>query len=162
VLLCQEIPSPPVEVDTSIPEPSAEVQTLRERVAEHLENPSCAACHQLTDPIGLGLENFDGIGRFRRTEYDAIIDPSGDLDGALFDDAVGLGVALREHPAFVSCVVKMVSRYAIGRAESYGEREWLGLLESRFADHNFQLKPLLLELIMSPLFQRLGPLKEGD
>ena len=52
------------DVDTSIPEPSAEVQTLRDRVAKHLESPSCAGCHKLTDPIGLDSKTLmvsDGI-----------------------------------------------------------------------------------------------------
>jgi len=162
ILLCQEIPSPPVDVDTSIPEPSAEVQTLRERVASHLESPSCAGCHQLTDPIGLGLENFDGIGRYRETEYNAQIDPSGTLDGVDFADAVELGQAIREHEYFVPCVVKVLSRYAVGRMESREEGEWIDILVNRFQEHEYKLKPLILELIMSPIFRNVGALKEAQ
>lgn len=81
VLLCQDIPIPPVSVDTSIPEPSPEQQTLRERVAQHLTDPTCAGCHKLTDPIGLGLENFDAIGSWRTLDHGAEIDPRGELDG---------------------------------------------------------------------------------
>jgi hypothetical protein len=160
IFLCQTIPSPPVEVDTSIPEPSAEAKTLRERVAEHLENPSCAACHQLTDPIGLGLENFDGIGRYRETEYDTVIDPAGDLDGVDFTNAVELGGAIKGHPDFVPCVVKMLSRYATGRMENRAEAKWLDILNARFQSHAYRLRPLILELVMSPLFRRVGSLKE--
>jgi hypothetical protein len=162
IFLCQTIPSPPVDVDTSIPEPSGDVQTLRDRVAEHLENPSCAGCHSLTDPIGLGLENFDGVGRFRTTEYGTEIDPSGDLDGIAFDDAVELAHGIRDHRDFVPCVVKMVSRYATGRLESRSESPWLAVLNDRFRVHGYQLKPLLLELIMSPLFRGVGSLKEAE
>ncbi|MEE2756161.1 MAG: DUF1592 domain-containing protein [Myxococcota bacterium] len=159
ILLCQNIPPAPVDVDTSIPEPSAADRTLRERVAKHLESPSCAGCHRLTDPIGLGLENFDGIGRHRTTEYDTVIDPSGELDGTYFSDAVELGTAIKEHPAFVPCVVKVVSRYAVGRMEDAVEREWIDTLTDRFAYHNYQLRPLMLELIVSPLFRRVGLLR---
>ena len=162
ILLCQSIPAAPVDVDTSIPEPSPEAQTLRERVASHLEAPSCAGCHQLTDPIGLGLENFDGIGRFRTTEYDTRIDPSGDLDGVPFSDAIELGGALATHPDFLPCVVKVLSRYAIGRLESGIEKRWIELLTHRFAVHGHQLKPLLLELITSPMFRTVGGLKEAE
>ena len=151
-----------MDVDTSIPEPSAEARTLRERVAEHLENPSCAGCHQLTDPIGLGLENFDGIGRYRESEYETQIDPSGQLDGVDFETAVGLSTAIKNHPDFVPCVVKMLSRYAIGRLENRGEAKWLAVLNDRFERHGHRLKPLILELVMSPLFRRVGSLKRHN
>jgi hypothetical protein len=159
ILLCQSIPLPPVDVDTSIPEPSADAKTLRERVASHLENPACAGCHLLTDPIGLGLENFDGIGRFREMEFDARIDPSGDLDGVEFVDAVQLGQAIRDHVSFVPCVVKMLSRYATGRMESFPEEAWLEVLYERFRIHDYGLRTLILELIMSPLFRSVGVLE---
>ena len=162
ILLCQNIPPAPVDVDTSIPEPSADNRTLRERVAKHLESPSCAGCHRLTDPIGLGLENFDGIGRYRTTEYDTVIDPSGELDGTYFADSVELGTAIKEHPAFVPCVVKVISRYAVGRIEDAVETEWIDALTARFAYHNYQLRPLILELIVSPLFRRVGSLRDAQ
>ncbi|MEE2789544.1 MAG: DUF1592 domain-containing protein [Myxococcota bacterium] len=162
ILLCQAIPAPPVDVDTSIPEPSAEVQTLRDRVQEHLENPSCAGCHQLTDPIGLGLENFDGIGRYRETEYGTTIDPAGKLDGQAFENAVELGERIRNHHDFAPCIVKVLSRYAIGRTEGGDESDWLDVLTERFQHHGYQLKPLILELVMSPLFRSNGALKEAQ
>ena len=65
ILLCQSIPAPPVDVDTSIPEPSGDALTLRDRVAEHLRIPLALHVTLMTDPIGLGLENFDGLGRWR-------------------------------------------------------------------------------------------------
>ena len=151
-----------MDVDTSIPEPSGDVQTLRDRVAEHLENPSCAGCHSLTDPIGLGLENFDGLGRFRTEEYGTTIDASGHLDGTEFTDAVELGHAIRDHRDFVPCVTKTIGRYATGRLESADESKWIAVLSERFRIHGYQLQPLILELIMSPLFTQTGSLKEAE
>ncbi len=132
VLLCQEIPPPPVNVDTSIPEPSGTTLTLRDRVIEHLENPTCAGCHLLTDPIGLGLENFDAIGRWRTLDHDALIDPSGQLDGVDFADAVELGRRVREHEQFAPCVVRTLLRYASGRIEAPQERLVVNALTERF------------------------------
>ena len=109
VLLCQEIPPPPVDVDTSIPEPTGETPTLRDRVAEHLENPTCAGCHLLLDPMGLALENFDGVGRWRDTDNGAVIDTSGDLDGTDFTDAVELGEVIRNHRDFAPCLVRTMT-----------------------------------------------------
>jgi hypothetical protein len=156
VLLCQDIPAPPVSVDTSIPEPSGNRLTLRDRVAEHLENPSCAGCHILTDPIGLGLETFDGLGRWRDFDNGARIDASGDLDGTDFRDAKELVTAIREHPAFAPCVVRTLARYAIGRTESRDEKAWLKTLSERFSVHDHRLIPTIRELIASPLFRQAG------
>jgi hypothetical protein len=160
ILLCQSIPAPPVDVDTSIPEPSGNALTLRDRVAEHLENPSCAACHIMTDPIGLGLENFDSIGRWRDTDNGAMIDASGDLDGILFEDPIGLGTAVGEHPSLAKCLVQRMSRYAMGRFEGNEERAILRSLQERFELHGYRVKPLIMEVIMSPLFGSAGSLIE--
>ncbi len=67
-LLCQPIPPPPVGLNTAIPEPDAVSRTLRQRVKVHLTDAYCNGCHSQMDPIGLGLESFDGIGRFRTKE----------------------------------------------------------------------------------------------
>lgn len=155
-LLCQVTEPPPVNVDTSIPEPSGTTLTLRDRVKEHLEVDSCSGCHLAFDPLGLGLENYDAIGRYRTLDHGALIDPAGDLDGVPFSDAAGLGRAIREHPGFAPCVVKTFARYALGRLEVPGETAALNTLNARFAAHGYRVRPLLLELVMSPLFRRAG------
>ena len=160
ILLCQLIPAPPVNVDTSIPEPSGTTNTMRERVAEHLTDPSCAGCHRLTDPIGLGLENFDGIGRWRDYDNGEIIDPSGDLDGAEFVTPYELGDAIRNHRQFVPCVVRTLNRYATGRMETSEERAWLETLVERFEGHKYSFRALALEIVMSPFFVKAGT--EGE
>ena len=134
ILLCQLIPAPPVNVDTSIPEPSGTTNTMRERVAEHLTDPSCAGCHRLTDPIGLGLENFDGIGRWRDYDNGEIIDPSGDLDGAEFVTPYELGDAI-EITVSSSHVWFERSIAMTGRMETSEERAWLETLVERFEGH---------------------------
>lgn len=156
VLLCQAIPPAPVDVDTSIPEPSGNTLTLRDRVKEHLENPACASCHELTDPIGLGLENYDSIGRWRETDEGAAIDPGGEIDGAAFSDAMELGWVIREHERFAPCVVRTVARVAMGRAESGNEGVYLQDLSDGFADGGYRVKPLLLAVVTSPLFRDAG------
>jgi len=155
-LLCQPIPAPPVDVDTSIPEPSGTTPTLRDRVAEHLENPSCAACHELMDPIGLALENYDGIGRWRDRDNGAPIDASGTLDGASFEGPLDLGRTIRDHEDFGPCAVRTLTRYATGQVEPGNAKPALAFLSSRFSDvHGHRMRPLMLELVMSPLFRRV-------
>jgi hypothetical protein len=145
-----------VNVDTSIPEPSGTAPTLRDRVAEHLENESCAGCHALMDPIGLGLENYDGIGRWRIYDNGVEIDASGDLDGEFFDRPEDLAWSVRNHPDFPACLVQMMTRYATGRVEIREELAHLDLMAERFADLHYQVQPMLLELVRSPMFLSAG------
>ncbi len=112
-LLCQDIPPPPAGVDTTLPElPEGELVTTRELVALHQESETCAACHRLMDPIGLGLEEFDAIGAHRTTENMLDIDPSGELEGVRFDDAVGLGATVAAHPRLLPCLVANLYAFA--------------------------------------------------
>ncbi len=156
VLLCQPMSPPPADVDTSIPEPDADSPTLRERIATHLEDPSCAGCHQLTDYIGLGLEQFDGLGLYRTTENGADIDPSGDLDGQAFADAWGLGAALRDHSAFAPCLVETLWRYGAGHMLLGGEREALNWLVDGFELSDFSFETLLRTYATSEAFRTVG------
>ena len=73
---------------------------MRERMAQHRINPACSGCHQLMDPIGLSMEHFDAVGRWRnRSEGDTAIDASGALpSGAAFDGVAGLKRALLNRP----------------------------------------------------------------
>jgi hypothetical protein len=164
-VLCHPIPSPPADVDTSIPEPSGEAPTLRDRVAEHTSDPVCATCHLMMDPIGLSLENFDGLGEWRDDDNGAAIDASGDIDGTPFDDAWGLGKVLSEHPDVPPCAVQNLWRYAHGRPEALGEADLLDHLTVGFADAGHRVYDLLLLVAVSEGFRTLAPpvttLEEG-
>ena len=164
VLLCGVLLPPPVDVDTSFPEPTADAPTLRDRVKEHLTNPVCNSCHIETDPIGLGLENFDAIGRFREKDNGAEIDASGDVDGIVFEDAKSLGQAIAAHPKLRSCFVKNVYRYATGHMEEKGEAALLEYLTKRFVARNNEVLALFKDVVMSPGFRYASPpiLEEGE
>jgi hypothetical protein len=153
VLLCATIPPPPADVDTSLPEPSPELPTLRDRMKNHMENPSCNSCHFFLDPIGLGLERFDGIGKYRLTEQKVAINPSGNLDRVPFDDARGLGEAIAQHRDFHRCLTRHLYRYAVGRLETDGEEDLLEWLSLALANDGFRVKPLLKHVVMSEGFR---------
>ncbi|HHO51232.1 MAG TPA: DUF1592 domain-containing protein [Deltaproteobacteria bacterium] len=155
-LLCHEIPPPPADVDTSIPEASSDAQTMRDRVAIHLEDPACAGCHQITDPIGLGLEQFDGIGRFRTEEGTAPIDPGGDLDGVPFSDALGLGFVLRGHPDLPACLAQTWLAWAVGHPLTPSEGQLAGWHADGMALQGHQLLWLLEDLATSDAFRIAG------
>ncbi|MDX2052958.1 MAG: DUF1592 domain-containing protein [Polyangiaceae bacterium] len=115
-MLCAEPPPPP---NGTIPEvPGAAAATSeRERLAIHRANPVCAGCHTLIDPIGLGLENFDTIGRFR-TQVDGVnIDAAGMLPGGrTFNGPAELSAVLSSDPLFHGCLSDQLSTFALGRA----------------------------------------------
>ena len=156
VLLCQYIPPPPSDVDTSIPEPSADAVTLRERVAVHLEDPFCASCHEVTDPIGLGFEQFDGLGHYRTLEFGAPIDPSGALDGHAFKDAWGLTGRIASHERLGPCLVRTLLGYASGHSVTDGEEESVDYLAEGFTYMDQNIQFLLMDLVMSDAFRLAG------
>ncbi len=91
----------------------------RDQLIQGVSDPVCAACHALTDPLGFGLEHFDGIGRFRTTDNGFAIDASGSLSNsngsapAVFVGAQGLGQALTNDSATLNCAGKQVLTHAL-------------------------------------------------
>ncbi|MEQ1503206.1 MAG: DUF1592 domain-containing protein [Myxococcota bacterium] len=156
VLLCREIPPPPANVDTSIPEPSPDAPTMRDRVAAHLEDPMCASCHQVTDPVGLAFEQFDGIGGYRTTENGVTIDPTGALDGVSFDDARGLAEVLHEVPDLPRCLSESALRFAQGHALSDDEQLLTDWTTAGLAENGHRWRSLLVDLVASESFAIAG------
>ncbi len=112
-------PPPPPDIPR-LEEAAAHVgddASLREQLKAHLTNPTCAVCHNRMDPIGLGLENYDAIGRWRDSYGQAPIDPSGELPGGVrFDGPEGLQkVLVGRESQFVETLVSKVLTYALGR-----------------------------------------------
>ena len=152
-IMCDQIPPPPAGVDTSLPEPSTDAPTLRERVGQHLTDEVCAGCHLLMDPIGLSLENFDALGQYRATENGAPIDPSGEVDGVPFANAVELGRVLADNPKVGRCLVRNLYRIANGRFETGGEGELIEYIDRAFAARGYRVLDAVEALVMSPGFR---------
>jgi hypothetical protein len=154
-LLCQDVPAAPADVDFGLfnEDDNPEYRTARDRLAVHASTTSCRNCHELTDPIGLGLEVFDGVGRHRTTENGAPIDASGELDGDDFADNVELGEAFRDSPLVGACLVENVYRYAVGREPADTERRLMRYLERRLEDADHRLDALLREVVLSEGFR---------
>lgn len=143
-LLCQRVPDPPPNVNFSLFEDQEHrFKTARARLSAHATNPVCAACHRLTDPIGLVLENFDGAGQFRETEEGELIDNSGSVGGSPVKGAAQLGEALRRDPAVPSCVVKRLYAFGMGRKLSENDDDVLARLREDFAKEGYRYRELL-------------------
>jgi hypothetical protein len=115
-LLCS--PPPPVPPDLMIDPLSAPAvgETVREKLEEHRTNPTCAGCHTLMDPIGLGLEHFDAIGAYRTTDNGKPVDASGVLTGTSFTGARELSTLLGKDARLEGCFAQQLLTYAVGRS----------------------------------------------
>jgi hypothetical protein len=164
LLMCQKVPLPPGNVDFNVVQDTdnPEFKTARERLTAHRNEPMCAGCHKITDPIGLALENFDGLGQYRETENGAEIDSSGEIDGIPFENAAELGGALRQLPATVFCVVDNVYRYAVGRSLEPSEANFRKRLIDDFAENGYNFPYLLRRIALSPAFYRVDMADEAD
>jgi hypothetical protein len=155
-LLCQPIAAPPSGVVPSFPEPrpGEAPKTMREKLVEHQQNPSCSGCHRLMDPIGLGLENFDPVGRFRDSDRGALIDPVSTFDQfGTFRNPRELGRLLRQHERTVPCFVRNLFRMATGHVEVEGETAPLVALDVAFAASGYHLRDLLVDIASSDAFR---------
>jgi hypothetical protein len=155
LLLCERVPHPPPNVDFSkVENPDPSLHTMRERLTAHRSNPVCAGCHRIVDPIGLGLENFDGVGEFRTSEGGETIDASGTLDGRNFKDALGLGQALHDDPALTSCLVNRLYSYGVGGAPPAGDstHALLQYFDARFAGAGYRVPDLMRTIALSQAF----------
>lgn len=155
-LLCEDIPPPPPGVDTSFGENTG--TTIRERLAVHRENPTCAGCHALMDPIGLGFERFDAIGQIRTEEAPGVpVDDTGDVDGVPFKGVRELGAMLAVDARVGPCFVTQFYRFATGHLEHLAERPAIDDLAVNFAASGFRVRELVLRLVESDAFRYVGP-----
>ena len=163
-MLCQKVPAPPGDVSFTLVQDTSNpvYKTARTRLQAHSNEPMCAGCHKITDPIGLALENFNGAGGWQTKENGEVIDTTGSLDGVAFDDGIGLGKALRNNPAVPSCLVDRVSAYALGRTPAKSESSWVGKLKDHFAANGYVVPALMKEITTSPEFFRASMPEAGD
>ena len=158
VILCQEIPPPPPNVDFSkFATADGSVISMREAIEAHSSNPACAGCHKLMDPLGLAFENYDTSGAFRTEDARKPIDASGFLDKANYKDAAGLGMAIHDSPRTTSCLVNRVYTYAMGREQTANEKKWVkDQLLADWATQGYTLPALFRRITLDPGFYRVS------
>lgn len=162
-VLCDPLPPPPPNVNAQPPAVTPGT-TARDRFTQHTAIASCAGCHSRIDPIGFGLEQYDGVGRFRTTENGLPIDASGvlkNLDGkdVAFVGAKGLASALAGSAQAKRCYAKQWVRFGLG---SDGTSDGFSCLsaevETAFAAGTAPLTQVLKDLVRADAFQlRSGP-----
>jgi hypothetical protein len=148
-------PPPPLPNVPSLENTVGEGLSVRERLAEHRANPVCASCHQLMDPVGFSLENYDAVGRWRAVEAGKPIDATGGLpDGSEFDGVAGLQQALLSRPElFAGTLTEKLLTYALGRGiEPYDAPAVREIVRKSQAE-DFRFSSLVLGIANSTPFQ---------
>ncbi len=159
IFLCQTVPSPPANVNFTVVQDTSNplYKTARERLTAHRTEATCAGCHKIMDPIGLGLENFDGAGQYRAAENGASIDASGEIDGFKFADAASLGQALHDNPNAAACFANSLYKYSVGRDFDAGEKDWQKFLVTHFAAKGYRMPDLMRLIATSDAFYAVRP-----
>jgi hypothetical protein len=157
-LLGTPLPPPPPDVPALVekPNPADEHASMRDRIARHRTNPACASCHAMMDPLGLPLENFDMVGRWRDVDQTlAAIDASGTLpDGTTFDGPAGLRKVLLSHPdQFVRTLTGKMLTYALGRGLEFYDMPTVRAITRDAAKQNYRASSLISGIVKSRPFQ---------
>jgi hypothetical protein len=151
------VPPPPPGVDTNLAEskPGTMPASIRERLAQHRQNPSCSSCHAVIDPLGFALENFDVIGGWRTVdESGRTVDATGTtVSGAKVEGLPGLRALLLEPPdQFPRTVTEKLLAYALGRRLEYYDRPAVRKIVRDAAAHDYRWSSIILGVVESPAF----------
>ena len=146
-------PAPPDEVPAL--EATKLEGTLRQRMEQHRRNPVCAACHNVMDPLGFALENFDALGRWRDKDAGLAVDAAGAMpDGTAFDGSAGLRAALlARSEVFVSTLTEKLLIYALGRGLEYFDAPAVREIMRVAAKDDDRFSSLILGIVTSAPFQ---------
>jgi hypothetical protein len=160
-ILGAAVPTPPPGVEADLAKEASEAEgltgdTVRERLEMHRANPTCAACHSIMDPLGLALENFDLVGRWREQEDGHPIDATAELtDGTKLTGAADLRRALLSRSdAFVTAVTERLLTYALGRELEYYDRPAVRSIVRAADRDGTTLAALIQAIVASEPFQK--------
>jgi len=148
-------PDPPPGVETDLtPKEGEAPKTLRARLESHRSNPTCAGCHVLFEPMGLAMENFDAVGRWRLRDNGIPIDPSG-----ITNDEIPLNgiqslrdLTVLKGDLFAQVVTEKLLTYAMGRGIETEDMPLLRAVADKAAEDDYRFSSLVMGVIQSPAF----------
>ena len=135
--------------------------TLREQFVKHRQDPACASCHKVMDPIGFAFENYDAIGRYRTKDNSLPIDASGKLEtGEPFGNAADLRSILlnQKREYFTRCITEKMLTYALGRGLEYYDKRTIDGIVIRLKGNNYRFNELVQGIVSSLPFD----MKRGE
>jgi len=148
-------PPPPGDVPALEDNNVDQTLTMRERLSQHRANKACAACHELMDPVGFALENFDAIGRWRTHEEGRELDVSGGLpDGQAFTGVDGLEKGLLERPElFAGTLTEKLMTFALGRGIEHFDGPAVRKIVAEAAKNDYRMSSIILGIVNSIPFR---------
>ena len=148
-------PPPPAEVPAFPEDDPRAPQTVRAKMERHRASPACAGCHRVMDPLGLAMENFDAVGKWRSEEAGVTIDASGVLtNGAKVDGVIALRAALVNQPeVVVSTMAEKLLTYALGRGLEHYDMPAVRAIVRSAARQDNRFSALVLGIVRSTPFQ---------
>lgn len=148
-------PPPPPDVPALDENVISASLSIRERLAQHRANPTCASCHKVIDPVGFSLENFDAIGRWRAAEDHKSVDATGGFpDGRTFTGVAALEQALVQRPElFAGTLTEKLLIFALGRGVETSDAPAVREIVRRAQADNFRFSALILGIVNSTPFQ---------
>jgi hypothetical protein len=155
-LLCLPIPPPPDDVNFNLEEVGGADLSVRERLELHRTEPACAGCHSLFDPMGMTLEGFDTLGRFRTHDGDFEIDTSASFEEQSLNDARDLADFIRDDARTVSCLAQRLYGFATGHLPTEGEQGVVDALGDYLLANEEAFRELVIGITISTGFRYVG------
>ncbi len=148
-------PPPPQNVPALDETVISESLTVRERLTKHRADAACARCHNLMDPVGFALENFDAVGRWRELEAGRPVDAAGGLpDGSSFVGVAGLETAILKRPeVFVTALTESLATFALGRGLELYDGPAIRQVVRKAAKQDYRISAVILGIVSSGPFQ---------
>jgi hypothetical protein len=149
-------PEPPANVPPFPENDGKAPKSVRARMEMHRKNPVCASCHTLIDPLGFGLENFNGIGKWRDADSGSPVDASGQFpNGLKFTNASEFrqGILTGYRAEFMSTVAKKLTTYALGRGVEYTDMPAIRKIVKDAAADDYRWSSLVMGIVKSLPFQ---------
>jgi len=148
-------PPPPPDVPALEENTVSSLLPIRERLKQHRTNAACASCHQQMDPVGFSLENFDALGRWRKTDSGLAIDAAGSLlDGSQFNGVGGLEQALLRRPdLFARTLTEKLLTFGLGRGVEFYDAPAVRQIVREAKSDNYRFSRLVIGIVKSTPFQ---------
>ena len=154
-ILASPMPPPPPDTPRLDENDVGKSASLRQQMEKHRADTMCASCHNKMDPLGFGLENYDGIGKWRAMDGKFPVDASGVMpNGKTFSTPAEMRAVLQSQlPEFSRCMVQKMLTYSLGRGLGPYDRRTVDEIDRKLAASGYGFQSLIYEIVRSLPFQ---------